>query len=288
MTGKFDLHIHTSASDGSDSPAQLARKVADAGLALFSVTDHDTIDGALAMEALVPAGVRYLRGVEFSCISPAGKCHILGYNYDPACPQFQAALAEGRQLRLDKLRRRLEKLRAEFGIVLTAEELSWLHSRNSPGKPHLGRILLDRGLAENLDEAIGKYLKKDAPGRDRIEARTAVEAIIAAGGFPVWAHPLGGEGEKRLTPEKFEALLAHLLICGIRGLECRYSRYDRSEIEFLLDCARAQGLTPTGGSDYHGVNKQGLELGNLSADGTDFAIDTEELFGIILQRGAYL
>ena len=163
-----------------------------------------------------------------------------------------------------------------------------LYSRNSPGKPHLGRILLDRGLAENLDEAIGKYLKKDAPGRDRIEAGTAVEAIIAAGGFPVWAHPLGGEGEKRLTPEKFEALLAHLLICGIRGLECRYSRYERSEIEFLLDSARAHGLTPTGGSDYHGVNKQGLELGNLSADGTDFAIDTEELFGIILQRGAYL
>ena len=87
MLGNFDLHIHTTASDGSDTPRELAGKLA--GLALFSVTDHDTVEGALAMETLVPEGVRYLRGVEFTCISPAGKCHILGYNYDPDCPQFR-------------------------------------------------------------------------------------------------------------------------------------------------------------------------------------------------------
>ena len=80
---RYDLHIHTAASDGSDTPASLAQKVVGAGLELFSVTDHDTIDGAMAMEALLPAGVGYIRGVEFSCVSPGGKCHILGYGFDP-------------------------------------------------------------------------------------------------------------------------------------------------------------------------------------------------------------
>ena len=283
MLGNFDLHIHTTASDGSDTPRALAGKIA--GLRLFSVTDHDTIEGALEMAALVPDGVKYLMGVEFSCISPAGKCHILGYNYDPDCPQFRSALEEGRQLRLDKLERRLDRLKTEFGIELTEAELLGLQNQNSPGKPHLGRILVDRGLAEDLDEAIGHYLKQDPPGRDRIEAKTAVDAILAAGGFPVWAHPLGGEGEKRLSKEKFEALFAHLLACGIRGLECRYSRYGRAEREFLLDRAAASGLTATGGSDYHGIHKPGLKIGCLGTDDGEFSVDTDQLFGIILQKG---
>ena len=277
MAGNLDLHIHTAASDGSDTPAELARKVAAAGLTLFSVTDHDTIDGALEMEGLVPHGVRYIRGVEFSCVSPAGKCHILGYHYDPDHPAFRAALAEVRQLRLEKLERRLEKLRREYAIELTDAELRWLYSRNRPGKPHLGRVLLDRGLAPTLDSAIRTYLK-DVPGRDRIETKTAVEAILASGGFPVWAHPLGGEGEKRLTPEKFEGLLELLGSYGIRGLECHYSRYSAAEAAFLEARARDLGLAVTGGSEYHGKNKTGIALGPL---GSHWGVDTEELYGII-------
>ena len=284
MLGNFDLHIHTTASDGSDTPRALAGKIA--GLELFSVTDHDTIEGALAMEDLVPDGVRYLRGVEFSCIPPAGKCHILGYNYAPDRPQFRAALEEGRQLRLEKLQRRLDRLKTEFGIDLTEAELSGLKNQNSPGKPHLGRILGDRGLAADLDEAIGHYLKKDPPGRDRIEAKTAVEAILAAGGCPVWAHPLGGEGEKRLSEENIEARFAQLLDCGSRGLECRYSRYGREEREFLLARASSAALVPTGGSDYHVINKPDLKIGCLGTDDGEFSIDTDQLFGIILQKGS--
>ncbi len=277
MGNLVDLHMHTTASDGADTPAELARKVAAAGLRLFSVTDHDTVDGALEMENLVPDGVRYIRGVEFSCVSPAGKCHILGYGYDPDHPVFRAALEEGRRLRLEKLERRLARLRQEYAIELTEPERQWLYSRNSPGKPHLGRILLDRGLAPTLDGAIRGFLK-DVPGRDRIEAKTAVEAILAAGGFPVWAHPLGGEGEKRLTPERFEGLLDILCSYGIRGLECKYSRYSGEEAAFLLDHAARRGLTATGGSDYHGKNKTGIALGNI---GSHWDVDTGELYGII-------
>ena len=281
MTGQFDLHIHTTASDGSDSPAELARRLG--GLKLFSVTDHDTIDGALAMEPLVPAGIGYIRGVEFSCVFPGGKCHILGYGYDPANPVFRSALQEGAQLRQEKLRRRLAHLQERFGIAFTEAELHWLHSLSSPGKPHLGRLLLNRGLAPDLNSAIRTYLS-GVPGRDRIEAKTAIEAIRAAGGIAVWAHPLGGEGEKRLTRAEMEARLEILTGLGIQGLECRYSRYSNADEALLLGFARSHGLLVTGGSDYHGSNKKGIELGQLGAEHGDWSIDTAPLSGIILQN----
>jgi predicted metal-dependent phosphoesterase TrpH len=221
--------------------------------------------------------VRYIRGVEFSCVSPAGKCHILGYGFDPEHPAFRGALEEGRRLRLEKLDRRLEQLLRDHGIELTEAERTWLMSLGSPGKPHLGQIIRNRGLAPDLDGAIRGFIR-DVPGRDRIEAKMAIGAITAAGGFPVWAHPLGGEGEKRLTEEKFESLLETLLGYGLRGLECRYSRYGRKESEFLLDHAERLGLTPTGGSDYHGSNKKDIQLGQL---GYNWTVDTEKLYGII-------
>lgn len=272
MTNPFDLHIHTTASDGSDTPAELADKLRATGLRLFSVTDHDTIDGALEMEKLVPEGMRFVRGVEFSCVSPVGKCHVLGYGYDPDHPAFKAALEEGRQLRMEKLELRLRRLREDFGVVLTGEERRWLLGRNSPGKPHLGKILLNRGMAPDLDSAIRGYLGS-VPGRDRIEAETAVRAIEAAGGVSVWAHPLGGEGEKRLSPEKFTAQMETLLGYGIRGMECWYSRYSLEEVRFLLDRAAESGLMVTGGSDYHGTNKKGLSLGMLNAENALCTID---------------
>ena len=276
MTSTFDLHLHTTASDGSDTPAQLAQKLRASGLRLFSVTDHDTVDGALEMARLVPPGIRFIPGVEFSCVSPAGKCHILGYGCDPAHPAFRAALEEGRKLRLEKLDRRLRRLEREHGVVLTAAERQWLLDRKSPGKPHLGRILLERGLAPDLDSAIKTYLG-DVPGRDRIGAETAVRAIEESGGVSVWAHPLGGEGERRLTPEKFASQLQVLRGYGIRGMECWYSRYSMAEIRFLLTRADEAHLMSTGGSDYHGTNKQGISLGMLCADGTPCTLDPDAL-----------
>lgn len=280
MTQNIDLHIHTTASDGSDSPQVLARNIKSSGIRLFSVTDHDTISGAMAMEPLVPEGVRFVRGIEFSCADPAGKCHILGYGYDPVHPAFRAALAEGRQLRLAKMALRIEALARDHGVVLTDGELQWVMGHESPGKPHLGQVLMDRGLAPTLDRAIRDYLR-DVPGRDRIDAKTAVEAITASGGFPVWAHPLGGEGEKRLTPERFGQLLQALLGYGIRGMECWYSRYSMADVEFLLEQAERHSLTVTGGSDYHGTNKQDLPLGRLNTDGAPWMVDTDALYGII-------
>lgn len=276
MTNSIDLHIHTTASDGSDTPAQLLEKLRAAGIRTFSVTDHDTIDGTLEMERMVPGDLRFIRGIEFSCICSQGKCHILGYNFDPSDPTLQSALAQGRDLRLHKLDLRLEYMAKRFDFHLTEEEHAWLCSQNSPGKPHLGQILLRRGLAPTLDDAIKTYVNPcKLSGTDRISAEVAIRAITQAGGVPVWAHPLGGEGERRLTREQFEPRLAELMGYGIQGLECHYSRYSREDADFLTAQAAAHGLRVSGGSDYHGKNKANLRLGQLSAE--LYAIDPAQI-----------
>ena len=266
MENIIDLHIHTNASDGADTAPALLEQIRAAGIRIFSVTDHDTIDGALEMEALVPAGLHYIRGIEFSCITPLKKCHILGYGFDPGDPLFREALALGVRLRQEKLERRIAFLAEQFGIVLTPEEEQWLRSQKSPGKPHFGRIIVNRGLAPDLRTAIKNYVNYCKLGNDRIDAAVAINAIVHAGGIPVWAHPLGGEGEKRLTEAELQAQLAYLISCGIRGLECHYSRYTREEAAYLAEQARASGLLISGGSDYHGANKPNLHLGKLSEE----------------------
>jgi predicted metal-dependent phosphoesterase TrpH len=193
MANSIDLHIHTTASDGSDSPALLLRNLKKAGITTFSVTDHDTVDGAMEMEQLVTPDFRYIRGIEFSCETPAGKCHILGYGYDSQDPVFLAALAEGAALRQEKLLSRLRYLEETLGITFTEAERNWLQSLRSPGKPHFGKLLVDRGIAATIDEAIQVYINPHKPRRDRIDGSTAVAAILHAGGIPIWAHPLGGE-----------------------------------------------------------------------------------------------
>lgn len=273
MPNTIDLHIHTSASDGSDSPAALLENLKKAGITTFSVTDHDTVDGALEMESLVPPEFRFIRGIEFSCETPAGKCHILGYGYDPADAVFLSALEEGNTLRQAKLRERLAFLENTLQITFTQEEIAWLHSLKSPGKPHFGKLLVDRGITATIDAAILKYINPHKPRRDRIDGSTAVKAILHAGGIPVWGHPLGGEGEQRLSAEMFQAQLEYLIGQGIQGLECCYSRYATPDREFLLEQAKVHNLLISGGSDYHGSNKADLPLGRLSADGASVPPD---------------
>lgn len=263
---KADLHIHTCASDGTDTARQVLEKAVRAGLHTVSITDHDTIAGVMEVTE-VPAGLRLIRGIEFTCMFPGAKCHILGYGFDPEDPVFQAALEEGRRLRAEKTEKRIVFLRDRFGIWLTEAEIHGLRAGKATGKPHFGRLLVDRGLAPDISTAIREYINPCKGGADRISAETAVRAILHAGGIPVWAHPLGGEGERRLTEPEFEQRLAVLTGYGIRGLECYYSRYTAEESAFLAARAEENGLLVSGGSDYHGSNKTGIHLGMLRRDG---------------------
>ena len=269
-----DLHMHSTASDGTDSPAVLLENVRAAGIRTFSVTDHDTIDGALTMEALVPADMTYVRGVEVSCYTEVEKCHILGYAYDPDCPAFQEVLEEGHRRRRAKFDQRVAWLASEHGIVLTKAEIEDLLAIGSVGKPHLGNLLARKGYAADKNEAITKFINPCPVTQDRVEAGFAIRGILAAGGIPVWAHPYGGTDEKEIPEDDFRRQLQLLLSEGIRGLECWYSHYPEEKVESLLAAAREHHLLVSGGSDYHGKNKP-VWLGKLNGFGR--VVPPEEL-----------
>lgn len=274
MKSKIDLHMHSTASDGTDTPEELLEQIKEVGIRTFSLTDHDAIDGCAQMEAIIPEGITFVPGVEFSCITGAGKCHILGYGYRPDAPYMARALEAGRTLRLAKLTRRLEHLETVHKIRFSQEELNWLYSLHSPGKPHLAELIIKQGRAATGTEAIRAYIDGCKGGDDRIDAGVAIEGILGAGGVPVWAHPLGGEGEKHLSREAFAAQLGVLTGLGILGLECHYSRYTAEEVAFLREQAATHGLLISGGSDYHGTAKD-IPLGTLNAYGQE--VTEEEL-----------
>ncbi len=264
MPGQIDLHMHSAASDGTDTPFQLAEKVKAAGIKVFALTDHDTVAGAEELLKNPPVGVTFLPGIEFSCRMDIGKCHILGYCCDTAHPAFQTALKQGAALREGKLNLRLDFLQKR-GVTFPAEELDKLRLLPSVGKPYLGNLMVKYGYAASRNDAIRDVINLCPTSPSRISAETAVKAILASGGIPVWAHPLGGEGEKETGPEQFSAMLDELTGYGIMGLECFYSRYQMSVCERLAAISQEKNLLISGGSDYHGTNK-GIALGTLNKD----------------------
>ena len=252
---KADLHVHSNNSDGSDTVQELLINLKISGVDIFALTDHDTVEGCKEMEKLAPKDITFIKGVELTCLCGDIKCHILGYGVDINNPDLLALIEKGKLLRRQKLETRIQYLKDVFNIELTEDEKNWLYSRKSVVKTHLANILVNRGLAGDNVSAMKKYLDNIKTGNTRFDGKEAIETIKKAGGIVVWAHPIGGEGEKHLTLKEFLPKLEKMKTFGIQGLECYYSRYDFDEIEFLIKCAENNNLLITGGSDYHGTNK---------------------------------
>ena len=262
----IDLHIHSNASDGTDSPEELLQKISESGINIFALTDHDTITGALKIRELIPENIKFVQGIEFSCITGSNsKCHILGLNYDENNKSFREAIKTGEDLRHAKFFRRIELLRDKFAITFTDSEIKNLLSIPSVGKPHIANMIIAKGFARTRPEAIENFIDKCRTGIDKISAELAINAIIDSGGVAVWAHPLGGEREPELPREKFIMTLDELISYGLNGLECYYSKYELAKCESLSEIARARKLFISGGSDYHGKNKS-IPLGRLNAE----------------------
>lgn len=267
---KADLHIHSNCSDGSNNPLELIDVIKNAEIEIFALTDHDTVEGVRELSK----HCNFIHGVELTCICDTIKCHILGYGIDIDNPKLTALIEKGKQLRKNKLETRINYLKDVHKIKLTQAELDWLYSRKSVVKTHLANILVKRGLADNNVAAMKKYLDSCKSGDTRFEGKEAIDTIISAGGIPVWAHPLGGEGEKHLSAKEFLPKLETMLKFGIQGLECYYSRYNMEEINFLVECANKNELLISGGSDYHGTNKD-IPAGRLNTENKQ--IESEKL-----------
>ena len=267
---KFDLHIHSNCSDGSDTVDELAEKIKKSEIEIFALTDHDTVEGCKLMSEKFETG--FIKGIELTCLLEDIKCHILGYGIDIENPKLKELIEKGKVLRRKKLETRIHYLKDTWDFEFTKEELDWLYSRKSVVKTHLANILVKRGLAENNIAAMEKYLNGCKTGNTRFDGKEAIETIQQAGGIAVWAHPLGGEGEKHLAFDAFIPKLEKMLKYNIQGLECYYSRYNKEEIKFLTDCAEKYNLYTTGGSDYHGTNKN-IPLTKLNTDNTPVELE---------------
>lgn len=277
-----DLHIHSNYSDGSENIKELVETVKKAGLNIFALTDHDTTAGCLEAEQITPKEIKFIKGVELTCICPNGniKCHILGYNCDVNNEKLINLIKKGKTLRRIKLETRIKYLKDVWNIELTKEELDWLYSRESVVKTHFANILVKRTLSTDNVSAMKKYLDACKTPNTKFDAEEAIDAIVSSGAIPVWAHPLGGEGERHISPEEFLPQLQIMKSIGIKGLECHYSRYNEKEKDFLVQCAKENDLLISGGSDYHGKNKENIPIGKLNIDNTP--IDAKEL--TILQK----
>ena len=263
----IDLHIHSSASDGTLAPREILTRAGRLGLAAISITDHDTMAGCRQAMALpTPAGLQFLTGIEISSQPPegfglAGSLHILGYGIDPSGPHLIRAIStlqEARQQRLPKMIDRLNR----FGFKISEEEVREVVGRSQPGRPHLARVMMKKGVVNSIDEAFDRYLGNGRPTyvqKYRLPYRQAIEAILGTGGIAVLAHP----GLIELPAEAdLEPLLQRLRRAGLGGIEAYYPRHSAEAAAHYRRLAQKLDLLITGGTDFHGDITPDIQLGS--------------------------
>ena len=262
-----DLHMHTSISDGTDSPEEILLHVKEAGIGLFSVTDHDALKGSLIIPPLLREGdPRFLSGAEFSCKDEKGKYHILGYGYDPEAAAIRDVVEYAHRLRIMKVTARLDYLKSEFGFEFPPEELEALMALDNPGKPHIGNLMVKYGFAESRETAIREYIDRAQFAGGFLRPEAAILGILESGGVPILAHPAYGDGDQLILGEEMDERVRRLMEYGLKGLECFYSGFTGKLSRQMLSLAERYGLYVTCGSDYHGRNKL-VELGDTGLDG---------------------
>lgn len=257
----IDLHVHSNASDGSFTPAELVAAGHAAGLSAMSLTDHDTISGWPEFSAAAhEVGMRVLSGVEISCAFADRAVHLLGYGFDAKDEGLCAMLGRLREGRTVRNRQILERL-DELGCPLSAARLAEIAGGESVGRPHVAQALIEAGCVETFREAFDRFLAKGSPAyveRWRPDMAEAVAVLHHAGGCAVLAHPYAitddANGEMRPIVQELVAL-------GLDGLEALYTRYGETRQQTLRALARDFGLLITGGSDFHGACTPDIHLG---------------------------
>lgn len=255
---RIDLHAHSTASDGTDTPAQLVQAASAANLDVLAVTDHDTTRGWQEALAARPDGLTIVLGAEFSCmhVDASGRrisLHVLGYLFDPEHAELRAARARLRDSRSGRGRRMVENLAAD-GYAVTWEQVSALAAGGAVGRPHIGRALVEAGAVPDVSAAFSRLLssrEKYYVRKEDLPVLDAVRMIRAAGGLPVFAHPLA----RRRGPVVDAGVVAAMVDAGLVGLEVDHPDHDDADRAEAAGLARDLGLVATGSSDYHGSNK---------------------------------
>lgn len=252
-----DLHLHTSFSDGTYSPEELAGHAAAHGLAAVALTDHDTVEGCDRMAAACAVRqLEFIPGAELTAEHEGHELHLLAYFIDPAHPPLLRALERFQVVRQERIREITARLNT-LGVPLEAAAVFSLANCSAPGRPHVARALVQHGHCGSLDEAFERFLKRHRPAwvpKVRMTAAAAIDLIHAAGGLAVLAHP----GLNRL-----DAAIPALVASGLDGLECFHSKHSTTASAHYAEMAADHSLLVTGGSDCHGMNKGQPLIGGI-------------------------
>ncbi len=278
---KVDLHIHSTASDGRLSPAEVVHKSVECGLTIIAIADHDSLDGIVP--ALVAAKafpwLKVIPCVEISTDVPGGEVHVLGYFIDFTDHKLQATLERMRNSRRERALGIIAKLE-NLGMPIDWERVQEIADGGSIGRPHIAQAMLEKGYIASLKEAFTKYISRDGLAyveREKMTPQEVVELILRASGLPVLAHPSTINDPEMMTIE--------LKAAGLVGIEAYYDGYTVDEINKLVSLADRHNLIATGGSDYHG-----LEASNETMiGGVDVPIESaEQLVALAEQRALKL
>lgn len=257
---RIDLHLHTTHSDGSLPPAEVLALAHKAGVTALAITDHDITDGIPeAMKAGEELGIEIIPGIEISSQWEDGELHILGYFLDWKDPALNRHLAGLRASRHRRNPLMVQKLN-ELGLDLTYEEVRALAGTESVGRPHIARLLMEKGYVQSAKEAFDRYLgngKAAYVSRELPDPAEAIGWIRAAKGIPVLAHPTW----VRLDETSLLKLCETLKATGLMGIEVHYSTHKRAQTEEYLNIAKRLDLLVTGGSDFHGLTKPDIQVG---------------------------
>lgn len=256
----IDLHTHTTASDGTDTPSLLVQNALQANLSAIAITDHDTVSGVEeGLHAAKQTSLTVIPGIELSCQYKGKEIHMLGYFIDIYNENFLKKLEQlkqAREFRNEEMRKKLE----DNGMPLTMEQIQGKNPNTVVTRAHFARALEEAGYIKTKEEAFQKYIGNGCPCyvlKPEFSATDAIRLIQEAGGVASLAHPL----LYKLSYKELEVLLSHLKECGLVGVEVYHSSHNISNSAKLRELIRPYDLLPTGGSDYHGANKQNVHLG---------------------------
>ncbi|MFJ9926139.1 hypothetical protein SAMN04490357_5115 [Streptomyces misionensis] len=271
---RIDLHCHSTASDGTDTPAELVREAAAAGLDVVALTDHDTTRGHAEAIAALPAGLTLIPGAELSCRLDGVSMHMLAYLFDPEEPALLAERELVRDDRVPRAKGMVAKLNA-LGVPVTWEQVERIAAGGSVGRPHVASALVELGVVETVSDAFTEEWLADG-GRAYVEKHEtdpfeAIRLVKAAGGVCVFAHPAAAK-RGRTVPE---SAIAKMAAAGLDGIEVDHMDHDAETRERLRGLAKDLGLLVTGSSDYHGTRKT-VALGAYTTD--------PEVYGEITRR----
>jgi len=256
-----DLHSHTDASDGSDTPSEIVDNALTAGVRALSITDHDTFAGyEAALPYAAEKGLDLLCGIELSTKYEGKTVHLLGYfPSGEAAPEFRSWLVGLQAKRRDRNIRLIANLQ-KLNVKITIEEVEAI-GKTQAGRPHFAKILLQKRYVKTMQEAFDKYLAEHGRAfteREEVPLEEGIKRMRASGGIPVMAHPVRLD---RRTPQEEADWITAATEMGMLGLEIRHSDHDKYAVARYSALAERLNLLTTGGSDYHGSYKPDIKLG---------------------------